>query len=108
MKQVEIEGSERIIEADLIFLALGFSGPERSLADMFTVDVTERRNYKATYNHSALDFRTSNPKVFATGDCRRGQSLVVWAIKEGREAAEQVHEALSESLGVTNAMAMMK
>jgi glutamate synthase (NADPH/NADH) len=95
MKATEIEGSERVIEADLIFLALGFSGPERSLADMFKFDVTERRNYKASYNHSPGDFCTSNSQVFATGDCRRGQSLVVWAIKEGRDCAVSVHKFLN-------------
>jgi len=98
MKMTEIEGSERIIEADYLFLALGFSGPEQSIANMFNVDVTQRRNYKASYDHSPMDFRTSNPKVFATGDCRRGQSLVVWAIREGRDCAAKVHEFFKPSL----------
>jgi glutamate synthase (NADPH/NADH) len=97
MKMVEVPGSERIIEADLVFLALGFLGPESSLAEMFKVDVDARSNYKATYNNAPHDFRTSNPKVFATGDCRRGQSLVVWAIKEGRDCADSIHRYLIDS-----------
>merc|ERR1719265_629687 len=97
MKMVEVPGSERIIEADLIFLALGFLGPEGSLAEMFQVDVDSRSNYKATYNRVPGDFRTSNPKVFAAGDCRRGQSLVVWAIKEGRDCADQIDHFLRDS-----------
>jgi glutamate synthase (NADPH/NADH) len=95
MKMVEVPGSERVIEADLVFLALGFLGPEGCLAEMFKVDLDSRSNYKATYNKVPGDFRTSNPKVFAAGDCRRGQSLVVWAIKEGRDCADAVHRHLS-------------
>jgi glutamate synthase (NADPH/NADH) len=98
MKMVEVPGSERIIEADLVFLALGFLGPEGSLAEMFQIDCDSRSNYKATYNKVPGDFRTSNPKVFAAGDCRRGQSLVVWAIKEGRDCADAVHRHLNEGL----------
>jgi glutamate synthase (NADPH/NADH) len=96
MKMTEVKGSERVIEADFIFLALGFSGPERSLAMMFGIDVDQRRNYDAPYKHEANDFRTSNPKVFATGDCRRGQSLVVWAIREGRDCAASIHKYLDD------------
>merc|ERR1719379_3200690 len=96
MKMVEVPGSERVIEADLVFLALGFLGPEQSLAEMFQVDLDPRSNYKATFNNGADDFHTSNPKVFATGDCRRGQSLVVWAIKEGRDCAASIHKYLND------------
>ncbi|OLP85282.1 Glutamate synthase 1 [NADH], chloroplastic [Symbiodinium microadriaticum] len=131
MRMMEQPGSEKIIEADLILLALGFLGPENPLAAAFGVDMDERGNYKvrtssiekscmlsqlsqpdialvcksqALYQKSEGDFQTSNPKarrslwtvvpldfrlklfeVFAAGDCRRGQSLVVWAIKASEE-----------------------
>mmetsp|Transcript_49861 Transcript_49861/g.116524 ORF Transcript_49861/g.116524 Transcript_49861/m.116524 type:complete len:2132 (-) Transcript_49861:321-6716(-) len=90
----EVPGSEKTIECDLVFLALGFLGPERPLAEMFGVDLDQRGNYKALYTESEMDFATSNPKVFAAGDCRRGQSLVVWAIREGRDAANAVNRYL--------------
>jgi len=96
MRMVEIPGSERVLEADLVLLALGFLGPENPLAEAFGIDTDERSNYKAKYDHGKGDFRTSNPKVFAAGDCRRGQSLVVWAIKEGRDAAEEINHFLLE------------
>jgi len=95
MRMMEQPGSEKIIEADLILLALGFLGPENPLAAAFGVDMDERGNYKALYQKSEGDFQTSNPKVFAAGDCRRGQSLVVWAIKEGRDAATAVNSYLT-------------
>lgn len=94
MQMKEVPGSERILEADLVLLALGFVGAESPISDMFDVRV-ERGNYAASFSKSANDFRTSNKKVFAAGDCRRGQSLVVWAITEGREAAKAIHRHLS-------------
>jgi len=93
-KIVEIPNSERTLECDLVLLALGFLGPEHPLAEMFGVDEDQRGNYKALYMHDERDFVTSNPKVFAAGDCRRGQSLVVWAIREGRDAATAVNRFL--------------
>lgn len=96
MRMLEQPGSEKILEADLILLALGFLGPEHPLANAFGVDMDERGNYKALYQKSEGDFQTSNPKVFAAGDCRRGQSLVVWAIKEGRDAADAINGYLHE------------
>lgn len=95
MQMKEIAGSERVLEADLVFLALGFLGPEGPLAEQFGVKV-ERGNFKASFGSPAKsgDFRTSNPKVFAAGDCRRGQSLVVWGIAEGREASKAIHSHL--------------
>jgi len=86
----EVAGSERIIEADLVLLALGFLGVETPIAEAFGASM-ERGNVSAVYTKSLKDFRTSNPKVFAAGDCRRGQSLVVWAITEGREASKAIH-----------------
>ena len=78
-----IEGTEQKIEADLVFLALGFLGPESFVADSFGLESDGRSNILA----SQSDYCTSVPGIFAAGDCRRGQSLVVWAIREGREAA---------------------
>jgi glutamate synthase (NADPH/NADH) small chain len=80
-----IPGTEREWPADLIFLAMGFLGPEHVVSDALGVDYDERSNYKATYG----DYRTGIDKVFSAGDCRRGQSLVVRAINEGREAARE-------------------
>ena len=82
----EIEGTEKEWEADLILLAMGFLGPESYVSEPLSVDLDERSNYKAEHNVH----QTSNPKVFAAGDCRRGQSLVVWAINEGRAAAREI------------------
>ena len=84
---VEIEGTEFEIEADLVLLALGFLGPVQSglLAEL-GVKLDPRGNVETQLN----DYRTSDPGVFAAGDCRRGQSLVVWAQWEGREAARVV------------------
>jgi len=82
----EIEGTEKEWEADLILLAMGFLGPEHYVSEPLSIDLDERSNYKAEHNVH----QTSNPKVFAAGDCRRGQSLVVWAINEGRAAAREI------------------
>ena len=78
-----IEGTEQEIEADLVFLALGFLGPESFVAQAFGLQCDGRSNILAAES----DYCTSVPGIFAAGDCRRGQSLVVWAIREGREAA---------------------
>lgn len=82
-KFVEIPGSSEILEADLVLLAMGFTGPEAHLAKALGVATDARSNFQATFG----EFATSVPGVFAAGDCRRGQSLVVWAIREGRDAA---------------------
>eukprot|EP00931_Biecheleriopsis_adriatica_P035288 TRINITY_DN2030_c0_g1_i3.p1 TRINITY_DN2030_c0_g1~~TRINITY_DN2030_c0_g1_i3.p1 ORF type:complete len:2151 (-),score=484.82 TRINITY_DN2030_c0_g1_i3:46-6498(-) len=91
MRMVEVPGSEQVLKADMVLLALGFTGPEHPLATAFGVDLDKSGNYKALYSKREGDFQTSNPKVFAAGDCRRGQSLVVWAIKEGRDAASAIN-----------------
>ena len=83
---IEREGSEKIWPCDLALLALGFKGPESTLADQLGLDRDARSNYKANYG----EYQTNVPNVFAAGDMRRGQSLIVWAISEGREAARQV------------------
>ncbi|KAD4585907.1 hypothetical protein R6Q59_035687 [Mikania micrantha] len=86
----EVEGSEEILEADLVLLAMGFLGPEPTIAEKLGLEKDGRSNVKAEYGR----FSTNVEGVFAAGDCRRGQSLVVWAIAEGRQAAEQVNKFL--------------
>ena len=85
-KLVEIEGSEKTYPCDLALLALGFTGPESTIADQLGIHLDERSNYKATYGK----YQTNVSNIFTAGDMRRGQSLIVWAISEGREAARQV------------------
>ena len=90
-KMQEIPGSEFTLKADLIFLAMGFLGPRKQgLLDQAGVELDGRGNVAA----NVIDYQTSDPKIFACGDMRRGQSLVVWAIREGRQAARAVDEAL--------------
>ncbi len=86
----EIPGTEEEWKADLAFLALGFLGPEQELLEQLGVERDPRSNARAEYGN----FATSSDRVFACGDARRGQSLVVWAIKEGRLAARAIDEAL--------------
>ena len=94
MKMVEVPGSEFELKADLVLFAMGFVGPEGSgLLAQLGVERDARSNVKADTEH----YRTSVPKVFAAGDMRRGQSLVVWAIREGRQAARAVDEFLMGS-----------
>ncbi len=90
-KMVELEGTEKTFKADLVLLAMGFLGPEDYVAQPLGVTLDSRSNYQAAHG----DYRTNVPGVFAAGDCRRGQSLVVWAINEGRGAAEAIDEWLS-------------
>ena len=80
-----VPGSEREWPAQLCFLALGFKGPEKTVAEQLGVELDQRSNYKADHGK----FTTNVPGVFAAGDCRRGQSLIVWAINEGRGAARE-------------------
>jgi NAD(P)H-dependent glutamate synthase small subunit len=89
-KMVEVDGSAETLEADLVLLAMGFLGPEAYLASALGIELDARTNYKAQHGK----FATSVPGVFAAGDCRRGQSLVVWAINEGRGVARAVDEYL--------------
>lgn len=95
MLMVPVEGTEKVIPAELVLIAAGFLGSQKYVTDAFQVAVNERANVD-----TALDgYATSVPRVFAAGDMRRGQSLVVWAIREGREAARAVDESL---MGYTN------
>ncbi|HEV3007526.1 MAG TPA: glutamate synthase subunit beta [Burkholderiales bacterium] len=92
-KPHEIAGSEAVIPADLVLLAMGFVSPLQSLLEEFGVQRDARGNAKAP-TEGAGAYATSVPKVFAAGDMRRGQSLVVWAIREGRQCARAVDEFL--------------
>jgi NADPH-dependent glutamate synthase beta subunit-like oxidoreductase len=90
-KMTDVEGSSELLEADLVLLAMGFLGPEAYLANALGLELDARSNYRAAHGQ----FATNVPGVFAAGDCRRGQSLVVWAINEGRGAARAVDEFLT-------------
>jgi glutamate synthase (NADPH/NADH) small chain len=90
-----VPGTERVLTADLVLLAMGFLGPEDPVLSQLGVERDPRSNAKAEYGR----FSTNVPGVFAAGDCRRGQSLVVWAIGEGRGAARECDRYL---MGSTN------
>ena len=90
MKMQEIAGSEQILDADIVLIAAGFLGTQKYVADAFGVELNERTNVKT----AAGAYQTGAANVFVTGDMHRGQSLVVWAIREGREAACAVDESL--------------
>jgi glutamate synthase (NADPH) small chain len=89
-KFVQIPGTETTWKTDLVLLSMGFSGPEHYASDALGLEYDARSNYRADKGR----YQTSVPKVFAAGDCRRGQSLVVWAINEGREAAREIDRTL--------------
>ncbi len=93
-KMVEVAGSEFEIPADLVLLAMGFTNPVAGLLEAFGVDKDASGNAKATTDGAGC-YATNVPKVFAAGDVRRGQSLVVWAIREGRQAAREVDAFLT-------------
>lgn len=95
MMMVPIEGSEWTVKADLVLIAAGFLGAQKYVTDAFKVDLNPRTNVATAPGKYA----SSVPKVFVAGDMHRGQSLVVWAIREGREAAKEVDEYL---MGYTN------
>ena len=91
MQMREVEGSEFELKADLVLLAMGFVGPRQAgLIEQGGVELDPRGNVKA----NVVDYRTSAPNIFSCGDMRRGQSLVVWAIREGRQCARAVDEYL--------------
>ena len=92
-KPVEVPGSEFEMPADLVLLAMGFVSPVQSVLEAFGVEKDARGNVKATTDGKG-SYGTSVPKIFAAGDMRRGQSLVVWAIREGRQCARAVDEFL--------------
>ena len=88
-----VPGSEREWPADLVLLAMGFLRPEHAVSDALNLSYDERGNYRAEYGK----YRTNVENVFAAGDCRRGQSLIVNAINEGREAAREIDRYLMGS-----------
>jgi len=90
LKAVELEGSERFLPCDLALISIGFSKPDATLPDLLDLQKDVRGNVLA----DDKNFKTNHPKIFACGDMRRGQSLVVWAISEGRECARSVDEML--------------
>ncbi len=90
----EVPGSEFELKADLVFLAMGFTGPVRAgVVEQSNAELDPRGNVKA----NVVDYKTTEPNIFACGDMRRGQSLVVWAIREGRQCARAVDEYLMGS-----------
>ena len=95
MMMVPIEGSEEIINVDIVLIAAGFLGSQKYVTDAFKVNINGRTNVDTAPGK----YQTSIPNVFTAGDMHRGQSLVVWAIREGREAAKAVDESL---MGYTN------
>ena len=90
MKMQEIAGSEQTLDAEIVLIAAGFLGTQKYIADAFGVELNECTNVKTAPGK----YQTSVENVFVTGDMHRGQSLVVWAIREGREAAHAVDESL--------------
>ena len=92
-KMQEVSGSEQTLKADLVLLAMGFVAPVSAVLEAFGVEKDGRGNAKATTDFTG-GYATNVPNVFAAGDIRRGQSLVVWAIREGRQAARSVDEFL--------------
>ena len=92
-KMQELDGSEQVLKADLVLLAMGFVSPVASVLDAFGIEKDNRGNAKASTDFTG-GYATNVNKVFAAGDMRRGQSLVVWAIREGRQAARAIDEFL--------------
>ena len=88
-----VPGTKREWKADLVLLAMGFTGPEHAVSDQLGIRYDARSNYQAAYGQ----YQTSEDGIFTAGDCRRGQSLVVWAINEGREAAREIDRHLTGS-----------
>ena len=95
MTMTPVEGSEKEIPVDLVLIAAGFTGAQTYVADAFGVELNERSNAAA----DGKSYGTNIENIFSAGDMRRGQSLVVWAIKEGREAAKEIDKWL---MGYTN------
>lgn len=96
-----IPGTEKEYPADLVLLAMGFLGPEKTPGEQIGIDIREGRGGMTWFTAEYGEYRTDVEGVFAAGDCRRGQSLVVWAINEGRQAAEACHAWLSQSAATT-------
>ena len=95
MQMVPVPGSEKVVDANLVLIAAGFTGSQKYVTDAFKVSINGRTNVET----KPEAYETSVSRVFTAGDMHRGQSLVVWAIREGREAARAVDESL---MGYTN------
>ena len=95
MMMVPVEGTEEVMDCDIVLIAAGFLGSEKYVTDAFKVEVNQRTNVATAVG----EYETNVPGVFTAGDMHRGQSLVVWAIREGREAARAVDLSL---MGYTN------
>ncbi len=109
----EVEGSEQVWPADLVLLATGFVGPELEVGEMLGIETDNPRGNWQTFRAEHGDFATNVEGVFAAGDCRRGQSLVVWAINEGRGAARSVDaylmgESSLPAPGITTGIAVAR
>jgi glutamate synthase (NADPH/NADH) small chain len=91
---IPVPNSEKEIPADLVVLAMGFQSPEKALLEQLNIKVDPKRN--AIDASSATNYHTNQMSIFAAGDCRRGQSLVVWAIHEGRDVAQKCANYLTE------------
>lgn len=91
----ELPGTEQLLEADIALIAAGFLGSQKYVTDAFKIETDPRTNVKTEEGK----YKTNTDKIFATGDMHRGQSLVVWAIREGREAAREIDQSL---MGYTN------
>ena len=96
MMMIPVEGTEKVIPVDLVLIAAGFLGSQKYITDAFNVELLHGRTNVETKPEA---YETSVSRVFTAGDMHRGQSLVVWAIREGREAARAVDESL---MGYTN------
>lgn len=96
VRSAEKQGSERVLDCDLALIAIGFAGAEQYLSDKLHLEKDAKGNVLA----NDINYKTSHPKIFACGDMRRGQSLVVWAISEGRECARNVDEFLRKEVSV--------
>jgi glutamate synthase (NADPH/NADH) small chain len=88
-----VPGTEKVLPAQLVLLAMGFLGPDQALLNALSIERDARTNAKAEFEK----YTTNLPGVFAAGDCRRGQSLVVWAFNEGRGAARECDRYLMGS-----------
>jgi glutamate synthase (NADPH/NADH) small chain len=95
-----IPGTEKEYPADLVLLAMGFLGPEKAPGEQLGIDIREGRGGMTWFTAEYGEYKTDVEGVFAAGDCRRGQSLVVWAINEGRQAAAACHEWLNQTASV--------
>ena len=92
-QMTEIDGTQKTYACDLVLLAMGFTGPEGGVGEELGVELDEKGNFRATEGK----YRTTQERVFTAGDCRRGQSLIVWAIAEGRQCAREIDRYLMGS-----------